>query len=269
MQTAARATNTSHGLKVVILAGGLGTRLAEETDSKPKPMVEIGGRPMLWHIMNIYAAHGHREFIVALGYKGDLVRRYFLDFHAIDRDLTLDLATGDRTIHGDARLDWRVHLVDTGRDSQTGGRLRRLRDWIGSSTFMMTYGDGLADVDVGALLDFHRAHGKLATVTAVTPPARFGGLEIEGDQVTAFTEKVDRGESRINGGFFVLEPDVLDEIDGDEVAWEQTPLQRLTAKGQLMAYRHDGFWHPMDTIREKRHLEALWDSGQAPWKVWR
>lgn len=267
MSTTIPTVRPDLGTKVVILAGGLGTRLAEETDSKPKPMVEIGGHPMLWHIMQIFAAQGHREFVVALGYRGDVVKRYFLDFHALDGDLVVDLGTGGRRSSGERAIDWRVHLVDTGRTTQTGGRLRRLRDWIGDRTFMMTYGDGLADVDVRALLAFHRAHGKKATVTAVRPPARFGALDLDGPRVVSFSEKVS-GETRINGGFFVLEPSVLDEIEGDDMPWEYVPVQSLAAQGELMAYRHDGFWHPMDTLREKRILESMWESGNAPWKVW-
>ncbi len=255
-------------MKVVILAGGLGTRLSEETESKPKPMVEIGGRPILWHIMNIFAAHGLREFVIALGYRGDVVKRYFLDFHALDRDLTLDLRNGTQQAFGKSTLDWLVHLVDTGRDTETGGRLKRLTSLVGDETFLMTYGDGVADIDVTALIAFHRAHGRMATVTAVRPPARFGGLEMENDRVVAFTEKVHKGDTWINGGFFVLEPAVLDEIEGDHMPWEHVPLQTLTDRGELMAYRHDSFWHPMDTIREKRILEALWETGKAPWKVW-
>nr|WP_320132883.1 glucose-1-phosphate cytidylyltransferase [uncultured Holophaga sp.] len=256
-------------LKTIILAGGLGTRLSEETVVKPKPMVEIGGHPILWHIMNIYAHHGFREFVLALGYKGEVIKDYFLRFGAMNSNLSLDLATGATTIHEGERPDWRVHLVDTGDVTQTGGRVRRLRSWIGEDeTFLMTYGDGVADVDLKALLDFHRRHGKLATVTAVRPPARFGGLALEGDQVARFAEKPQTGEGWINGGFFVLSRKVFDYIEGDEVPFEGEPLERLTEEGQLMAYRHPGFWQPMDTLREKQLLEELWTSGEAPWKVW-
>ncbi len=255
-------------MKTVILAGGLGTRLAEETDIRPKPMVEIGGRPILWHLMNLYGARGFDEFVVALGYKGDVIKRYFLEYRHLAGDLTVRCDTGTVTMHGTAVPPWTVHLVDTGVATQTGGRLRRLRPWLVDGTFLMTYGDGLADVDIREVLAFHRAHGRLATVTAVRPPARFGGLEIAPDgHVSRFDEKPQSGEGWINGGFFVLEPAVLDYIDGDETLWERDPLERLAAEGQLVAFRHEGFWQPMDTLREKKMLEALWDSGHAPWKV--
>lgn len=255
-------------MKVVILAGGLGTRLQEETVARPKPMVEIGGRPILWHIMHMYAAHGFNEFIVALGYKAEVVRSYFLHYHHLGRDFTIDLANGDTTLHGSPSEDWRVHLVYTGADSQTGGRLRRLRDWIGNEPFMMTYGDGVGSVDIGALVRFHTEHGKKATVTAVRPPARFGGLALEGDSVEHFEEKPQIGEGWINGGFFVLQPEVLDLITGDEVLWERGPLEKLAAMDELKAYRHEGFWQAMDTVRDRTLLESLWASGNAPWKVW-
>jgi len=237
----------THSLKTIILAGGLGTRLSEETTLRPKPMVEIGGYPILWHIMNIYAFHGQKEFILALGYKGEVVKDYFLRFGALTSDLSVDLATGATTVHDGRRPDWRVHLVDTGDSTQTGGRVRRLKEWVGDdNTFMMTYGDGVADVDLAALLAFHRSHGKLATVTAVRPPARFGGLALEGDRVARFAEKPQTGEGWINGGFFVLDRRVFDYIDGDEVSFEGAPLERLTQEGQLMAFRHQGFW-PRET----------------------
>jgi glucose-1-phosphate cytidylyltransferase len=255
-------------LKTVILAGGLGTRLSEETGVKPKPMVTIGGLPIIWHIMRTYAHHGFNEFIVALGYRGDVIKEYFLSHRYHNSDLTISLGTGEVTIHGGERPDWLIHLVDTGPDTATGGRVKRLAPLLGNERFMLTYGDGVADVDIRKLVDHHIAHRKLATVTAVRPPARFGSLEIDGDKVGRFSEKPQIGEGWINGGFFVLEPAVLDCIDGDDTSWEHEPLERLAADGQLVAYKHPGFWQPMDTQREVKILETLWSSGEAPWKVW-
>ncbi len=255
-------------MKVVILAGGLGTRLAEETVVRPKPMVEIGGKPILWHIMNIYSAHGYDEFVVALGYKGEVIKRYFMEFSALSSDLTIGLSRGEVTMHRQPGPEWTVHLVDTGVRTETGGRVLRLKDWIGEETFMMTYGDGVADVDVRALVDFHRSHGKLVTVTAVRPPARFGALHFDGELVVGFDEKPQTEGGWINGGFFVLEPGVFEYIDGDDCLWERKPMERLASDGQLAAYSHEGFFQPMDTLREKRLLESLWESGRPPWKVW-
>jgi glucose-1-phosphate cytidylyltransferase len=255
-------------VKIVILAGGLGTRLSEETDTKPKPMVEIGGRPILWHIMKIYGSQAYNEFIIALGYRGDVIKRFFLDYHRLTADLSIAFETGEVTVQNHARDPWTVHLVDTGLETITGGRLKRLVSWIGNETFMLTYGDGVADIDLGALLEFHRTNGRLATVTAVRPPARFGGLTIEGDRVARFTEKPQIGEGWINGGFFVLEPQVLDYIEGDATHLEREPLERLALEGQLGAYRHHGFWQSMDTLRDVRLLNSLWESGSAPWKLW-
>jgi len=256
-------------IKTVILAGGLGTRLSEETVVKPKPMVEIGGRPILWHIMKLYSHHGFNDFGIALGYKGELIKHYFLDFRVMQSDLTVDLQSGRTEVHDAPTEPWRVRLVDTGHDTMTGGRLRRMKPWIGEDPlFMATYGDGVGDIDLRALLDFHRSHGKLATVTAVRPPARFGVIRLEGRRVAGFAEKPQAGEGWINGGFFVLDRRVLDYIDGDETPWEHEPIERLTAEGQLMAYCHKGFWQPMDTFREKQMLEHWWVSGKAPWKVW-
>jgi glucose-1-phosphate cytidylyltransferase len=254
-------------VKTVILAGGLGTRLAEETDVTPKPMVEIGGSPILWHVMKIYAAAGFTDFTIALGYRAEVIKRYFLDYYYLRNDLTV---TGDGTVdvHDGGRDDWRIDLIDTGIDTQTGGRVRRLADRISGETFMLTYGDAVADVRCRELVDFHRSHGKLATVTAVRPPARFGGLLFDGDRVTQFTEKPQVGEGWINGGFFVLEPQVLDYIGSDDTIWERDPLERLAEDGQLVAYKHEGFWQPMDTLRDVRLLESLWQSGRVPWKVW-
>lgn len=255
-------------MKVVILAGGLGTRLSEETTFKPKPMVGIGGRPIIWHIMKMYSHHGFGEFVVALGYKAEVVKGYFLNYYHLDRDFSIDLMTGKIDVYDGERDNWLVSLIDTGLSTQTGGRVRRLKGFLGSGTFMLTYGDGVSDVNISDVLAFHRKHGKLATVTAVRPPARFGALSIDRDQVTAFLEKPIAGEGRINGGFFVLEPEVLDYITDDATIWERDPLERLAAEGQLMAYAHDGFWRPMDTLRDKQALEDLWQSGKAPWKVW-
>lgn len=255
-------------MKVVILAGGLGTRLQEETAVRPKPMVEIGGRPMLWHIMHLYAHHGLNEFVLALGYKAEMVREYFLRYHQISRDLTLDLASGEATSHGTMTEDWKMDLIYTGQSTQTGGRIKRLKQWIGNETFCLTYGDGVSDVDITKLVAFHKSHGKLATVTAVRPAARFGGIELKDDKVVSFAEKNQTTEGWINGGFFVLEPHVLDYIAADDTIWERTPLERLAAEGNLRAFRHEGFWWPMDTIRDKNLLEAHWESGKAPWRTW-
>jgi glucose-1-phosphate cytidylyltransferase len=253
--------------KVGILAGGLGTRLAEYTDERPKPMVEVGGRPLLWHIMKTYAAHGFEEFAIALGYRGHVISDYFMQYHNHRaRSITIDLGTDQRFVRNGTTENWVVHLVDTGEASMTGGRVRRLAEFAGD-TFMLTYGDAVANVDLTALLEFHRAHGKLATVTAVRPPARFGALELDGDRVEGFAEKPQVGEGWINGGYFVLEPEVADYIAGDSTVFELEPLERLTREGQLMAFKHDGFWQCMDTIRERRQLEELWTNG-APWRVW-
>ena len=256
-------------MKVAILAGGLGSRIQEETELKPKPMVEIGGRPILWHIMKIYAHQGFGDFVVALGYKGDYVKRYMVDYASLEGDLTVGMRDGRIEAHGNGdRDDWHVALVDTGQTTNKGGRIKRLAPYLGGETFMMTWGDGVSDIDPNHLLAFHRAHGKLATLTAVRPPARFGHIELDGDVVTEFSEKPQAHEGWINGAFFVLEPQVLDYIDGDDTEWEKEPLERLAADGQLRAYRHDGFWQCMDTLRERKLLEQLWDSGGAPWKVW-
>ncbi len=255
-------------MKVIILAGGYGTRLSEETSARPKPMVEIGGKPILWHIMNIYSAYGYNDFLIACGYKAESIKAYFHNLPVHSNDWIIDFRTGERLPLGDGAPNWQVGVIDTGLNTMTGGRVRRLREWTLGEAFMVTYGDGVADVDIAELADFHRSHGKLATVTAVRPPARFGGLNLAGDQVLNFVEKPQAGGGWINGGFFIFEPDVFDYIDGDTTSLEREPLERLAADGQLMAYQHDGFWQPMDTLREKQLLESAWDRGEAPWKVW-
>ena len=257
-------------MKAVILAGGMGTRLSEETHLRPKPMVEIGGKPILWHIMKIYAAHGIKEFIIALGYKGEMIKEYFLNFYAFNKDISVDLGTGKTTIHnGRNHEDWTVHLVDTGLHTQTGGRLRRLSKWLeNDETFLFTYGDGVSDIDIEATIKFHKAHGKLATVTSVLPPARFGRLVFDAEHIVDFKEKPHGEEGWINGGFYVLQNETINYVEDDDIAWEKGPIERLTHEHQLMGYRHERFWSCMDTIKEKSYLEDLWQSGKAPWKIW-
>ena len=255
-------------MKTAILAGGLGSRLEEETAARPKPMVEIGGKPLLWHLMNIYSAHGYRDFLVACGYRGEMIKEYFHHFALQNSDYVIDMKSGAVNVVNESTVDWRVGVIDTGVETMTGGRLLRLRPWIGGGTFMVTYGDGVGDVDVASLVAFHRSHGKLATLTAVRPPARFGSLALDGDNVREFAEKPQTGEGWINGGFFVFEAGVFDYLDGDDTSLEQEPLERLAREGQLMAFRHQGFWQPMDTLRERRLLESLWAAGNAPWKTW-
>jgi len=255
-------------MKVGILAGGHGTRLAEETEIKPKPMVEIGGRPILWHIMMHYSCYGHRDFVVALGYKGEVIKRYMVDYCSLNSNLTINLKAGRVDLHDtDGIQDWTIQLIDTGLNTMTGGRIKRLQPYMGNETFMLTWGDGVATVDLNRLLAFHRAHGRLITMTAVRPPARYGHMEFDGD-IREFTEKPQTAEGWINGAFFVAEPQVFDYIDGDDTQFEKEPLERLAADGELMAYKHDGFWQCMDTRRDKYVLEKLWDSGEAPWKIW-
>lgn len=256
-------------MKAVILAGGFGTRLSEETVIKPKPMVEIGGKPILWHIMNIYAQHGVDEFLIALGYKGEFIKEYFLNFYAINNNISIDLATGETTIHDGKQPHWKVHLIDTGLTTKTGGRLKRLANWIEEDeTFMFTYGDGVADIDISALLKFHQSHGKLVTVTTVKTPARFGRISFEGHLIKQFYEKSQEAEGWINGGFFVLNKPAIQYIENDESAWERDPIKKLAAERQLMGYQHDGFWSCMDTLKEKQMLDNLWHTGKAPWKIW-
>jgi len=257
-------------MKTVILAGGLGSRLGEETAVRPKPMVEIGGRPILWHIMKIYSAHGLHDFIICLGYKGYQIKEYFSNYFLHMSDITIDLKNNKMEIHQHKVEPWRITLVDTGDEAMTGGRLKAIRPYLNEAEdFCITYGDGVADIDVAALIAFHRSHGKKATITAVAPPGRFGALEFDGDLVTRFREKPEGDGGRINGGFFVASPSVLDLVEGPETIWERGPLEALAAAGELVAYEHDGFWQAMDTLRDKIHLQSLWDAGSAPWKIWR
>ena len=256
-------------MKAVILAGGYGTRLSEETHSRPKPMVEIGGRPMLWHIMKMYSTHDVNDFIICCGYRGYMIKEYFANFSLHMSDITFDLEHNTIHVRKERTEPWRITLIDTGEGTLTGGRLKRVADYVeGEDEFCMTYGDGLSDIDISATITFHREHGRLATVTAVKPPGRFGALELEGQRVTGFVEKPTGDEGLINGGFFVLDPHCLDLIDGDDTTWEDEPLTRLAAEDQLRAYEHHGFWQPMDTVRERNLLEDLWASGGAPWKTW-
>ena len=255
-------------MKVAILAGGYGSRLAEETEVKPKPMVEIGGKPILWHIMMHYGSFGFKDFVIALGYKGEYIKKYMVDYNSLNSDLTVNLKNGKVNRHSRHKLDWKVELIDTGQGTLTGGRIKRLAPYIGNKTFMLTWGDGVSNVDLKDLLAFHRSHGKLATMTAVRPTARYGHLEFDGDRIVEFAEKPQTKEGWINGAFFVLEPKVFDYIEGDETQWEREPLEQLAKEGQLMAYKHPSFWQCMDTLRDKYLLEKMWESGNTPWKTW-
>lgn len=256
-------------MKAVILAGGLGTRISEETHLKPKPMIEIGGKPILWHVMKIYSAHGVNDFIICCGYKGYVIKEYFANYFLHMSDITFDMVNNRMEVHQQHVEPWRVTLVDTGDETMTGGRLKRVAPYLaGEEAFCFTYGDGVGDVNVTALVDFHRAHGKLATLTATQPPGRFGGLSLDGDQITSFKEKPHGDGSWINGGFFVLSPKVMDRIAGDASIWERDPMESLAHDGEISAYFHKGFWQPMDTLRDKTLLEDLWARGKAPWKVW-
>ena len=256
-------------MKAVILAGGLGTRIAEETSSRPKPMVEIGGKPILWHIMKMYSAHGVNEFVICCGYKGYMIKEYFANYFLHMSDVTYNMATNTMQVHEQYAEPWKVTLVDTGENTLTGGRLKRVRSYLGDEDFCFTYGDGVGSIDIVKLIQFHKQHGKNATVTAVQPPGRFGALEMQGTEVQSFVEKPHGDGMYINGGFFVLNPKVIDLIDDDSTIWERKPLETLAKTSQLQAFKHDGFWQPMDTLRDKQHLEELWQSGEAPWKVWR
>ena len=255
-------------MKVALLAGGLGSRLSEETSTRPKPMVEIGGKPILWHIMKVYAHHGYQDFLVAAGYKGEMIKEYFHNFFIHNNDYVVNLRDGSRELLNSGDIDWRVGVIDTGLDTMTGGRLLRLRKWLDGGSFMVTYGDGVSDIDMRSLADFHRSHGKIATVTAVRPASRFGALHIKDNVVVKFSEKPQTHEGWINGGFFVFEPDVFEYLKDDSAILERAPMEQLAAAGQLVAYRHEGFWQPMDTLREKMLLESMWSTGNAPWKIW-
>jgi glucose-1-phosphate cytidylyltransferase len=257
-----------YSMKCIILAGGLGTRISEESGSRPKPMVEIGGKPILWHVMKIYSAHGIRDFIICTGYKGYVIKEYFANYFLHMSDVTFDMQNNSMEVHQRHAEPWKVTVVDTGESTMTGGRLKRIQSYVPKETFCMTYGDGVGDVNISAVIQSHRAAGKKATVTAVQPPGRFGAMHVEGNAVTHFVEKPEGDGGWINGGFFVLEPSVLDLISGDEVIWEREPLQGLASSGQLHAFRHQGFWQPMDTMRDRQYLEELWAAGKSPWKNW-
>jgi glucose-1-phosphate cytidylyltransferase len=255
-------------MKAVILAGGLGTRLVEETSARPKPMIEIGGKPVLWHIMKLYSFYGINEFIICLGYKGYIIKEYFANYFLHMSDVTFNMSNNKMKVHQNSAEPWTVTLVDTGNDTLTGGRLKRVSSYIGQEDFCFTYGDGLSDVDIGKLLEFHHSNDSLATMTAVQPPGRFGSLDLKQSKIIGFKEKPQGDGAWINGGFFVLSPGVIDYIEGDQTIWERGPIERLAQEGRLSAFNHQGFWQPMDTLRDKIHLEKLWDSGNAPWKVW-
>lgn len=255
-------------MKVVILAGGLGTRISEETEIKPKPMVEVGGKPILWHILKIYGAFGFNDFIICLGYKGYLIKEYFANYFLHNADVTIDVSQNTVQVHQSHAEQWKITLVDTGVDTQTGGRIKRIAGYLCNESFMLTYGDGVSDVDIPRLIQFHTEQGRLATITGVHPPGRFGAIVAEGNLVRAFQEKPKGDGGLINGGFFVLEPGILKYIDDDQTLWERVPLENLARDGQLAVYQHDGFWQPMDTLRDRRTLEELWASGNCPWKVW-
>lgn len=255
-------------MKTVILAGGLGTRLSEETVINPKPMVRIGGMPVLWHIMKIYAAHGYKEFVAALGYKNEMIKSYFADYYRLRSDLSIHTGNGLIDVHDGIKDDWLIHLIDTGLNTNTGGRIKRLSKWLSNETFMLTYGDGVANVDISELVKFHKNHGRLATVTAVRPPARFGGLSFKEGLVDKFTEKPQIGEGWINGGFFVLEPAILNYIENDQTSFERDTLEKIAEDGQLVAFKHEDFWQCMDTLRDVSLLNELWENNASPWKVW-
>lgn len=256
-------------MKAVILAGGLGTRISEDTVNRPKPMIEIGGKPILWHIMKIYSAYGVNEFVICCGYKGYVIKEYFANYFLHMSDVTFDMKANEMIVHEKRAEPWKVTLIDTGDDSMTGGRLKRVAEYVKDEEFFFfTYGDGVADIDITKSIEFHRSHGKAATLTATYPPGRFGALQIEGGQITEFLEKPQGDGGMINGGYFVLSPKVLDYLEDDSTTWEQEPLRTLATDGELMAYEHHGFWQPMDTLRDKQHLESLWQSGKAPWRIW-
>ena len=256
-------------MKVVILAGGFGTRLAEETHSIPKPMVEIGGKPILWHIMKIYSTYGFNDFVICLGYKGYVIKEYFANYFLHNSDVTIDIKNNSMEIHNNYSEPWKVTLVDTGLDTMTGGRIKKVAKYLDDETFMLTYGDGVGDMNIKELVEFHKNHGKLATVTATQPEGRFGALKLENNKVANFAEKMDNRNSWINGGFFVLEPEVINYIKDDNTIWEREPLEKLSKEGELMAYFHNGFWKPMDKLKDKMDLEKMWSSGNAPWEIWR